>query len=62
MEHICIVMKADSAGVIDLLPDMDDETRVGIGELQVFWFFELRLEMPNVIIFFTGKGYNLPKG
>lgn len=37
MEHICIVIQTglNEVGSIDLLPDMDDETRVGIGELSI---------------------------
>ena len=43
MEHICIVTQAglNEAGSIDLLPDMDDETRVGIGESVFFRLYRV---------------------
>ena len=39
MEHICIVIQTElnEVGSIDLLPDMDDETRVGVGEMIYLW-------------------------
>jgi hypothetical protein len=41
MEHICIVIQTglNEVGSIDLLPDMDDETRVGAGEMKFIIYY-----------------------